>query len=141
MVHDLLWRALSNDLATVHAGTWADVHHVVGQTYGVLVVLHHDHRVTQVAQVVEGGQQAVVVPLMKTDGRFVEDVHHSDQAGTNLAGQADTLGLTARQRVGTAIEGQVVEADVDQELQAFADLLEDLCRNLAAAAGQVRSPK
>jgi hypothetical protein len=91
-------------------------------------VLDHDHRVAEVAQVLEGAEQAVVVALVQADGRFVEDVHHAHQAGADLAGQADALGLAAGQGVGAAVEGQVVEADVDQELQALADFLEDLRR-------------
>ncbi len=51
---DLLRRALGDDLAAVHAGARAHVDHVVGAADGLLVVLHHDHRVAQVAQVGEG---------------------------------------------------------------------------------------
>ncbi|MNM75938.1 hypothetical protein D3C81_877410 [compost metagenome] len=136
MRHHLAGRAFGDDLAAMHAGAGADVHYIVGEANGVLIVLHHYHRVAQVAQVGEGGQQALVVPLMQADGGLVEDVHHAHQAGADLAGQADALGLAARQGVGAAVQGQVVEADVDQELQALADLLEDLLGDLAAAASQ-----
>ncbi|MNH10108.1 hypothetical protein D3C79_695760 [compost metagenome] len=131
MVHDLLGRALGDDLPTVNTGAWADIDHVVGQPNGVLVVFHHDHRVAQVAQMVQGGQQAVVVALMKADGRFIEDVHHPHQTGADLAGESDTLRFTAGQGVGATIQGQVVEADIDQELKSFADFLEDFCRDFA----------
>ena len=79
-------------------------------------------------------EQALVVALVQADRRLVEDVHHADQAGADLAGQADALRFAAGQRVGAAIERQVVEADVDQELQALADFLEDLVGDLAAPA-------
>ncbi|MNO54255.1 hypothetical protein D3C76_447210 [compost metagenome] len=139
MVHHLVRRALGDDLPAMHAGARADVDHVVGEADGVLVVLHHDHRVADIAQVGEGGQQTLVVALVQADGRLVEDVHDAHQAGADLAGQADALRLAAGQGVGAAVEGQVVEADVDQELQALADFLEDLRRDLAAAAGQAEA--
>ena len=40
--------------------------------------------------------------------------------------RSDALGFAVRQGVGRAVEGQVVEADVDQELQARGDLRDDL---------------
>ena len=41
-------------------------------------------------------------------------------------------------RVGLAFQGQVVEADIDQEAQPLADFLDDLGRDLAAPAGQLQ---
>jgi hypothetical protein len=88
----------------------------------VLVVLDHDHGVAEVAQALQRAEQALVVALVQADRGFVEDVHHADQAGADLAGQADALRLAAGERVGAAVERQVVEADVDQEAQALARL-------------------
>ena len=141
MIHDLFRCALSHHAAAMHAGARADIHHVVGQTYGVLVVFDDDYRVAEVAQVGEGGQQALIVALVQADGGFVEDVHHADQAGTNLAGQADTLGFAAGQGVGATVQGQIVQADIDQELQALANFLEDFGGDLAASAGQAEFSK
>jgi hypothetical protein len=81
-------------------------------------VLDDDHRVADVAQVLERLQQAVVVALVQADRRLVEHVHDAGQPGTDLRGQADALRLAAGQRFRRAVERQVVEADVDQELQA-----------------------
>ncbi|MNF17903.1 hypothetical protein D3C80_2216850 [compost metagenome] len=58
-------------------------------------MLDHDHGVADVAQMLEGPQQAVVVPLVQADGRFVEDVQHAHQPGADLAGQANALCFAA----------------------------------------------
>ena len=76
---------------------------------------------------------------MQANGRFVQDVHHAYQAGADLAREADALRLAARQRIGTAIERQVVETDIDQELQAQLHFLDYLLGNLAALAGQTQT--
>src|SRR5690606_34658738 len=73
-----------------------------------------------------GVEQPIGGALVQADGRLVEDVHDAHQTGADLAGQTDALRLAAGQRFGAAAEGQVVEADVDQEAQALLDLLEDL---------------
>jgi hypothetical protein len=54
---------------------------------------------------------------------------------------ARRIALAAGQGVGAAVEGQVVEADVDQELQALADFLEDLVAISPRRPVSVRSPK
>jgi hypothetical protein len=82
--HDGVGVALGHDRAAVHAGAGTDVDDVVGGADGVLVVLHHQHRVAQIAQVREGAQQALVVALVQADGRLVEDVHHAHQPGADL---------------------------------------------------------
>ena len=138
-LEDVGQAALADDLATVHAGTGADVQDVVGGADRVLVVFDHNHRVAQVAQAGEGAQQALVVALVQADGWFVEYVHHPDQAGADLAGQADALGLAAGQGVGLALQGQVVQAHVDQEAQPLVDLLDDPGRDLAAPARQLQA--
>ncbi|MNJ72879.1 hypothetical protein D3C81_1853990 [compost metagenome] len=51
----------------MHPGTGADVDHVIGGADGVFVMLNHDHRVTEVAQVDQRFQQAFVVALMQAD--------------------------------------------------------------------------
>ncbi|KAF1065940.1 MAG: hypothetical protein GAK45_02062 [Pseudomonas citronellolis] len=139
VIHHLLWRAFGDDLPAMYAGTRADIHHIVGETDRVLVVLDHDHRIAEVAQMGEGAQQALVVALVQADRWLVEDVHHPDQAGADLAGQADTLRLATGEGIGAAIQGQIVQADVDQELQALADLLENLRRDLPATTGQAQA--
>ena len=139
--HDLFRCAFGDDAAAMDAGAGADIHHIVRQSDGIFVVLDNDDRVAQVAQVGEGAQQAFVVALVQADGRLVQDIHHADQARADLAGQADALRLAAGQGVGAAIQSQVVEADIDQELQALADFLEDLVGDLAAAASQSQAAK
>ncbi len=103
--------------AAVHAGAGAEVDDVVGAADRVLVVLDDDHRVAEVAQPHQRVEQALVVALVQADRRLVEDVHDADEAGADLAREADALRLAARERLGAAIERQVVEADVGEEAQ------------------------
>jgi hypothetical protein len=104
-------------------------------------VLDHDHRVAEIAQALQRAEQARVVALVQADRGLVEDVHHADQPRADLAREADALRLAARERVGAAVERQVVEADVDQEAAAGRGFLEDLVGDLAAPAGQLSSKK
>ena len=52
-------------------GAGPHVHHHVCCTDGVLVVFDHDHGISQRLESAKGGQEAIVVALVKSDGRFI----------------------------------------------------------------------
>ena len=81
-------------------------------------------------------EQPLVVALVQSDRRLVEDVHDAHQARADLARQTDALGLAARQGLGAAVQSQVVEPHVHQKAQTLHDLLDDLVGDLAALARQ-----
>ena len=122
---DVLGRALRDDLPAVLARARTHVDDVVGGVDRVLVVLDDDDAVAEVAQVLQRLEQAVVVALVKPDRRLVQHVHHAGQAGADLAREPDALRLAAGQRLRRAVERQVIEADVVEELQPADDLLDD----------------
>jgi hypothetical protein len=81
---DRLRRALCDDVAAVHAGAGAHVHEVVGRAHHLLVVLHDQHGVAEVAQPLERPDQLAVVPLVEADRGLVEDVEHADELAPDL---------------------------------------------------------
>ena len=117
-------------------GPRTDVDDPVGSADRLLVVLDHDQGVAQVAEPDQGRDQAGVVPLVEADGRLVEDVEHAHQAGADLGRQPDPLRLATGERAASAVEGQVVEPDVDQEARGGPDLLQDLAGDRVLAVGQ-----
>ena len=139
IVHDFERRALCHDLPAVHAGTRADVEHVVGRQNRFLVVLDHDHGVADVAQMPQGFEQACVVALVQADGRFVEHVHHAHQARADLRGQPDALRLATRKGFGGARQTQIIEADVHQKAEAALDFLHNLTGDFAALAVELEA--
>ena len=129
--------AFGDDVAAVDAGAGADVEHVIGGADGVLVVLDHDDGVAEVAQAFERFEQAGVVALVQADGGLVQHIEHAGEAGADLRGEADALALAAGERAGGAAEGEIVEADVDQELEPLADFLEHAAGDLVLFVGEV----
>ena len=75
-------------------------------------------------------EQPAVVARVQADGRLVEDVEDAGQAAADLAGEADALRFAAGQGRRRPAEGQVIEADVDEELQAIADLAQQVAGDL-----------
>ena len=95
MIDDLLYGARCDHLATVHAGSRADINNVVRVPDGVLVVFDHEHGITEISQVNQCPEQPLVVALMQANGGFIEDIHNANQASTDLTGESNTLCLTS----------------------------------------------
>ena len=58
-------------------------------------MFYDDDRIAQVAQFLETVEEALVVALVQTDARLIEDIEHIDQLAANLCGKADALTFTA----------------------------------------------
>ncbi len=97
----------------------------IGGMDGFFIMLHHQDGIAQVAQVPQGFQQAGVVARVQANRGLIQHVQHTHQPRADLGSQADALRLTAGKRTGRPPQGQVIQADVDQEPQAGADFLED----------------
>ena len=86
------------DLSTVAAGARPEIDHVVRRANRLLVVLDDQHGVAQVAQLLQGGEQPFVVPLVQADRRLIEDVQHPHEPAADLRGEADALRFAPRER-------------------------------------------
>ena len=136
--HDLLGRALGDDVAAVLAGARPHVDQVVGRAHRALVVLHDEHRVAEVAQPLQRRDQPRVVALVQADRRLVEDVEHADERRADLGREPDPLRLAAAQRRGGALHRQVADADVVQEAQPLVYLAQDQPRDRPVLVGELQ---
>ena len=136
MRRDLGGAALGHQPAAALARARADVDDVVGGADRLLVVLDHDQGVALVAQVLERAEQDRVVARMQADRRLVEHVAHALQVAAELRREADALRLAAGERRRGAVEGQVAEAHLLEELQPALDLGDDVAGDLGLAALQ-----
>src|SRR5438045_3177883 len=66
---------------------------------------------------------------MQANRWLVEHIKHPAEVRAELRRQPDALGLAARQRRHTATELQVTQADLNEELQALANLRQNVARN------------
>ena len=128
---DFLDRASRDDPAAVDARAGADVDDMVGRAHGLLVMLHDDQRIAEIAQLLERPQQLFVVALVQADAGLVQDIEDAHQARTDLGSQADALRLAAGERRRRAGERQVAETDAGQKAQPRPDLLQNPLRDHA----------
>ena len=101
----------------MHARPRAHLDDVVRRPDGVLVVLHDDDGIADVAQALERRDHLDVVFGMQPDARLVEHVQHSHEARADLRRQPDPLRFAAGERPRAAIEVEIVESDAQQQFQ------------------------
>ena len=126
MRRDLVVGAGGEELAAVLAGAGAEVEDVVGGAHDVGVVLDDEDGVAEVAQVVQDVDEPVGVAGVQADGGLVEHVERADQTRAERGGELNALRFAAGERGGEAVEREVFEADLVQEVDALADLFEEL---------------
>ena len=99
------------------------------------VVLDHHHRVALLAERAQGVEQHRVVAGVQPDGRLVEDVAHAAQVRAELRGEPDALRLATREGGRGAVEPQVSEADLAEEVEPGHEFREHVAgdRRLAPA--------
>ena len=124
----LLRRALKHHLASFAPRFRTDVHNVVGAEHHVLVVFHHDDGVAHVAQALQRVYQTLVVALMQTYAWLVEDVENVDELRAYLRGEPYALALSSGERRRLAVERQIVEPHVEQEVYSRTYFLQNLRR-------------
>ena len=67
---------------------------MIGCPHSVFIVFDNDDRVSQIAESGECSDQAIVVTGVQPDRRLIENVKHSNQSRTDLAGQSNPLAFT-----------------------------------------------
>ena len=124
-LHDLVRRTDGYDLAPVLSCAGSDIYNAVRRQHGVFVMLHHQDGIPQVPQTLQCGQQLVIVPLVQADAGLIQDIGHAHQAGTDLGGQTDSLGLAAGQCSRSSGQGQVIQTHIDEKAHPGPDFLQD----------------
>ena len=94
----------------MQASTGTHIDNPVGHPNRILVMFHNNQRIANIPQTLQGLNEFMVVPLVQTDGRFIQHIENSHQVGSNLGRKADTLCLTTREASGTSGKRQISQA-------------------------------
>src|SRR5690606_36063716 len=120
----LLRRAMCDDLPAMPFCAGTDIKNIIRLEHHVAVVLDDDDRVAKVTQVFKCFDKLDVVSRVEANARFVEDIEYADQLGAYLRGETDALGFTSTQRSDRPVQVKIIKTDIQQEPDAFSDLLQ-----------------
>ena len=129
--NNLFWSASSNNVTTKLTGAGAHVNNVVSCANGIFIVLDNKYGISAVPKLLERLNEAIIISLMQTNGRLVQNVENAHKTSANLSCQANTLGLSTRKRCCCTRKREIVQANVYQELQPCHNLFDNrTCNNL-----------
>ena len=73
-------RALRDNLAAMDARSRPDIDDMIGRQDRVLVMLHHNHAIAEIAQAAQGFEQPGIVALVQANAGLVQHIEHAGQA-------------------------------------------------------------
>ena len=68
---DFRGSSVRHNFSTMSARAWTNVHHKIGGSNCVLIVLHHDHGVANISEFTQGFYQSVIVALVQANGWLI----------------------------------------------------------------------
>ena len=72
-------------------GSRTNIHNIIRSKHGILVMLHDNQRISQIPQMLQSGKQLVIVPLVQSNARFIQNIGYTNQTGTDLSRQTNSL--------------------------------------------------
>src|SRR5258708_39022600 len=109
---------MRDEVAAGIACSGAEVDDEIGAANGVFIVLDDEHGVAEIAELLEGAEEAIVVTGVQADGRLVENVQDAAEARKDLRGQTDALRLAAGERGGGTSAAGIAQTRGDETRQA-----------------------
>ena len=110
----------------MRTGSGADIHNMICRTHRIFIMLDYDHGIAQIPQMNQCLQQLVIVLLVQTNTRLIEDISHAHQTGTDLRCQSNTLRFTAGQRCRTSGQTQIIQTNINQKLDSATNFPQQL---------------
>ena len=107
------------------AGSRAHVDQPVGAAHGFQVMFHHKQRIACGFQAIKRSEQCFAIRRVQTRRRLIEHINNAEQLRAQLGGQAQTLQLPGRQGRRAALQGQITQAQLDQGVDPFEQVLGD----------------
>ena len=103
---------------------------IVGLPHRILVMLNDDNGISQIAEFFQRIEKFLIIALMKTDARFVENIQNAHKGRTYLRCKPYSLRFASRQRCRRTRKGKIAETDVLQKHKSRFYFLYDLRRDL-----------
>src|SRR5258708_24299439 len=116
-------------LSAARACAGPEIDDIVGGPDRIFVMLHYDHRVSQVPEMHQRLNEAVVVSLVQSNAWFVQDVKHPRKSRSDLGTESNTLGFSARKGSTFAIQSKIAETHLFEKSQAVPDLAKHFRRD------------
>src|SRR6266702_8320730 len=129
-------RSPSDYMAAGIDGARAQVNDEIGAPDGLLIVLHDQYGIAEIAKLLQRSEQPMIVARVQSNGGLVEHIEHAAKPGADLSGQANALRLAARERGGRTVQTEVAQPYGEQKIQPLGDFRQGAAGYLALPQGE-----
>ena len=88
-------RAGSHQFSAVNSCGRSEIQDIISRPDRICIVFHNHHGVSDIPKVFQCSKKPVIIPLMQSDTRFIQNVKHSYQPAAQLGRQPDPLSFSA----------------------------------------------
>ena len=138
---NLRQNSLGQQLAAKLARARPQIEQMIGRAQHIRIVLHHQDRVAQVAQLFQNVNQPRRVARVQPDRRLVQHVERAHQPRAQRSGQLNPLRLAAGERRSQPVQRQVFQAHRIQKAQPLPHLVQNRPGNLLLHRRQLQRVK
>ena len=57
-----------------------NIYNKISRTHRILVVFHHNQRISQITQMLQRRKQLVIITLMQSNARLIQNISNSDKS-------------------------------------------------------------
>ena len=126
ILHQHLCRTNFHQFSTMFAGSRTDIHNTVRCAHGIFIMFNHNQTVTQITKTHQCTKKLIIISLMKSDTRFIQNISDSHQSGTNLCCQTDSLCFPTGQRRCCTAQRQIIQTYLRQKTNSCTDFFQNL---------------
>ena len=118
----------------------AYVYYPVSIPHRFFVMLYYNYSISQVAQPLQCIYKFCVVPLVKTDARFIKYIKNPYKTRAYLCGKSYALGLPSWECAGLSVKSQVIKPYILQKIKPFKDFFYESGRSKKLDFSSVNDP-
>ena len=112
-----LWCPCIYQFAAMATCFWTNLYRIIRCFLYLIIVLHDDDRIAQIAQLLQYMYQPLCIPWVQTNTGFVQYVQRTYQTTAQRLSQIDTLSLATRQGTGHTTQGQITQTHILHKLK------------------------
>ena len=88
-----------------------DIDHTICCAHSILVMLYYDQAVAKITKTHQCTKQLVIISLVKSDTRLIQDIGNTNKTGTDLCGKTDSLGLSTGKSPCGSSKGKIFQTN------------------------------
>ena len=132
---------LENHLSPVDSRQRPHVDEEVRSLDDFLVVFNHNHRVAYVPEPFQDSYEPVCIAGMKSDARFVQDVHRAHQRAAEGRDKTDSLTFTSGEGAAGPVKCKVGQSDIRHVLKPGDHLIHRLSNDTRLIFSKFQCPE